>query len=217
MISYLGSDCLKIIRVYSEMLERQLFPIPRDCNAEKYSNSRQYNLAGKEHVNKDKALHFLIRQPSNSFSAQIIRYDKKFKQNEKTPEKISQDDIDKYKQLIYIASVEEIRKHDIIFCTCAISASGRIKEGANIAQVIVDECAMCIEPEVFVPLVSFKPQQIVLVGDHKQLRPIITYKKARNLGMDKSLFERWAELIHGKFLNKNLFVMLNEQYRMVKS
>ena len=215
MISYLGSDCLKIVRVYSEMTERQLFPIPRDCNSEKYSNNHQPNLAGRDHENKDKVLHFLIRQPSNPFSKKIKNYDDTFKLNAKTPEKVNQDDIDKYKQLIHDASVAEIRKHDIIFCTCAVSASGRIKEKANIAQVIVDECAMCIEPEVFIPLVTFKPQQIVLVGDHKQLRPIITYKKAQTLGMDKSLFERWAELIEDTFLSKNLFVMLDEQYRMV--
>ncbi len=81
-------------------------------------------------------------------------------------------------------------------------------------QVIVDECGMCMEPEVLIPLVSFRPRQVVLVGDHRQLRPIILCNKARRLGMERSLFERWAELAHCR-QNRQLFVMLNKQYRMV--
>jgi superfamily I DNA and/or RNA helicase len=83
-------------------------------------------------------------------------------------------------------------------------------------QVIVDECGMCMEPEVLIPLVSFKPQQVVLVGDHRQLRPIVLCSKARRLGMERSLFERWAMLVNNSNKhNQKLFVMLSIQYRMV--
>ncbi len=75
---------------------------------------------------------------------------------------------------------------------------------------------MCMEPEVLIPLVSFKPRQVVLVGDHRQLRPIILCSKARRLGMERSLFKRWADLAH-KQHNQQLFVMLDTQYRMVGS
>jgi len=48
--------------------------------------------------------------------------------------------------------------------------------------------------------------QVVLIGDHKQLRPIITNQVVKDLGMEKSLFERHSE--HA--------IMLDTQYRMVR-
>ncbi|KAJ8359241.1 hypothetical protein SKAU_G00157660 [Synaphobranchus kaupii] len=63
---------------------------------------------------------------------------------------------------------------------------------------------MATEPQALVPLVSYKPEKIVLLGDHKQLRPIVKNIQVRNLGMSKSLFERYM----GKA------VMLDTQYRM---
>ena len=65
---------------------------------------------------------------------------------------------------------------------------------------------MCMEPECLVPLVSFKSTgQVVLIGDHKQLQPIVVNNIAKNLGLEKSLFERY----------KDRALMLTEQYRMV--
>ena len=78
-------------------------------------------------------------------------------------------------------------------------------------QVIIDECAMCKEPECLIPIVALNPEQVVLIGDHKQLQPVILDKGARQCGLVRSLFERYAE----KRENNDLIVMLNEQYRMV--
>ncbi|KAK2141880.1 hypothetical protein LSH36_1027g01027 [Paralvinella palmiformis] len=55
-----------------------------------------------------------------------------------------------------------------------------------------------------VPIVSAKPEQVILIGDHKQLQPIITDDGARRLGLGVSLFERYATQAH----------MLVTQYRM---
>ena len=217
MIDYLGDKCPKILRIYSEMLERQIFPVPRDCNSEKHSSGRRYALYGKEE-HKKVALHHLIREKHNKFSSRIRNFDRLFANNTKTPENVEQEKIDEYKKLIIDASMDEIAKYDIILCTCSVSASNRIVRAANITQVIIDECAMCMEPEVLIPLVHFKPKQIVLVGDHRQLRPIVLCSKARRLGMERSLFERWAELIRQQYRDrqsKQLLVMLNKQYRMV--
>jgi len=73
-------------------------------------------------------------------------------------------------------------------------------------QVIIDECGMCKEAECLVPVVSCRPQQVVLIGDHQQLQPIILNKTAQNFGLDRSLFERYATSAH----------MLTMQYRMVR-
>ena len=115
--------------------------------------------------------------------------------------------INEYKKLIKAASVHELHKYDVILCTCATSASPRLTTGANISQIIIDEGGMCMEPECLIPLVSFKDaQQVVLIGDHKQLQPIVFNTVAKNLGLGKSLFERY----------KDRALMLDEQYRMVR-
>ena len=94
----------------------------------------------------------------------------------------------------------------IILCTCATAGSPKIAECSNsIRQCIVDECGMCMEPESLVPLTSSRARQVVLIGDHKQLQPIIQDQLAKTLGLNISMFER---------LSKQA-VMLELQYRMV--
>ena len=65
---------------------------------------------------------------------------------------------------------------------------------------------MCKEAECLVPIVSCRPVQVVLVGDHRQLRPVILDSTAQSFGLDQSLFERYASQAH----------MLTTQYRMVR-
>lgn len=74
-------------------------------------------------------------------------------------------------------------------------------------QIIVDECGMCTELESLVPIVAHRAQQVVLIGDHRQLRPIVIDDTARSLGLDRSMFERYSDKA----------VMLTTQYRMVSS
>lgn len=47
------------------------------------------------------------------------------------------------------------------------------KENLNIVQCIIDEAGMCFELDTLIPLVSQQPKQVVLIGDHKQLRYFI--------------------------------------------
>lgn len=75
----------------------------------------------------------------------------------------------------------------------------------NVKQCIVDECGMCMEPETLIPIVYSQASQVVLIGDHMQLQPIVQNTLARSLGLRTSMFERFAD---------NAF-MLKEQYRMV--
>ena len=94
----------------------------------------------------------------------------------------------------------------IVLCTCSAAGSQRIKEACNnVFQCIVDECGMCLEPETLIPIVSSKAKQVVLIGDHKQLQPIVKNRVARSLGLSTSMFERFSD--HA--------LLLEEQYRMV--
>ncbi|MED6272706.1 hypothetical protein CHARACLAT_033167 [Characodon lateralis] len=53
--------------------------------------------------------------------------------------------------------------------------------------------------------------QVVLIGDHKQLQPIVKNQTVKKLGMGRSLFERYYTMFH-----ENTAVMLDTQYRMHK-
>ena len=66
---------------------------------------------------------------------------------------------------------------------------------------------MCIEAETLCAMLASKPEQVVLIGDHKQLRPVIRCKEARELGLGISMFERFSDQAH----------MLKIQYRMVSN
>lgn len=77
MLDYLGDKCPKILRVYSEVLERQVFPIPQDLKSERRSNCSRYALYGRD-LRKDVALHHVIREPHRESSAKILYYDRLF-------------------------------------------------------------------------------------------------------------------------------------------
>ncbi|MEE6517733.1 hypothetical protein FKM82_028153, partial [Ascaphus truei] len=113
----------------------------------------------------------------------------------------------RYKQLLSKARGVELARHDIILCTC-ITASSRTLISLPVSQLVIDECGMCTEPETLVPLVSHKfVQTVVLLGDHRQLRPVVLHDLCRTLRMDQSLFERYQEEA----------LLLDTQYRMVRN
>ena len=127
----LAEKCPKIVRVFSEHIHHQEFPIPRD-----YASSRtntKYDGLTKAEMRKV-ALHHLIRDPVNQpdYAEQILALDEKFRQAlDKNVRHVSAEDIqDKeiaaYKRLIKEASISELKKYDVILCSCSVSASPRI-------------------------------------------------------------------------------------------
>lgn len=91
--------------------------------------------------------------------------------------------------------------------------------------MIIDEAGMCTEPETLVPLVpvdensaSAAIENVVLIGDHKQLRPILKDKIAAELGLERSMLERHWEYDPTKDnpMDRANHVMLKRQYRMVR-
>ncbi|XP_072028379.1 3'-5' exoribonuclease HELZ2-like [Amphiura filiformis] len=202
---YLKNFPISIVRAYGKEIEYREFPIP--------GLPRTGGKIGQKDVSMDPrhesiSLHHLIRMKTrtdglkpNSKAEAILEYDRRFRIRNYEPERR---EIRAYLKLIFAAEIEELEKYQVILTTCNASGSGRITEGTNIIQCIVDEAGMCNEPETLIPLVSTKPLQIVLIGDHKQLRPIIPEPTARLLGMEISLLQRYAK--HVK--------MLTIQYRM---
>ncbi|VDI71760.1 Hypothetical predicted protein, partial [Mytilus galloprovincialis] len=119
------------------------------------------------------------------------------------------DKIKQYTKLVQDATIEELKNYDVIFCTTAMATNLRLLKGmeGRIYQVIIDECGMCTEPECISTIIATKAKQVVLIGDHKQLRPVVICPQARQLGLQRSLFERYQS-------DKNV-VQLTVQYRMV--
>ncbi|KAM8947495.1 3'-5' exoribonuclease HELZ2 isoform 2-T2 [Pelodytes ibericus] len=187
---------LRPLRVYSEQMELSEFQYPGSS-----LRMSGYLREGKPHpALRSITLHHLIRQPTNSYHEQILAMDRRI-QNQ---EEIAQEELEGYKKTVNNARKEELAHHNIILCTC-VTASSKLLTELHVSQLVVDECAMCTEPEVLVPLVSHKHvESVVLLGDHRQLRPVILNDICRLLKMDCSLFERYQERA----------LMLDTQYRM---
>ncbi|XP_053571921.1 helicase with zinc finger domain 2 [Bombina bombina] len=189
---------LRPLRIYSEQMELSEFPYP--------GSSRRisgYLREGKPNSDlRPITLHHLIRAPSNPYHRKILEMDNRIRNNEE----LTLDEVLEYKKLIFDARAVELGRHDIILCTC-ITASNAALVRLHVSQLVIDECGMCTEPETLVPLTSHKQvKSVVLIGDHRQLRPVVLHEQCRILKMDRSLFERYQERA----------LMLNIQYRMAR-
>eukprot|EP00439_Symbiodinium_sp_Y106_P063619 s1035_g9.t2 len=81
----------------------------------------------------------------------------------------------------------------------------------EIPLLLVDEAAQCVEPGLFVPL-NWGSVAFALVGDEKQLPATILSKKASQLDLGVSIFERF---VRDEIVSLgNGFVQLDEQQRM---
>ncbi|KAJ5418850.1 uncharacterized protein N7487_002400 [Penicillium crustosum] len=118
---------------------------------------------------------------------------------------LSSQDEKRLKQLTRSAEREILTNADVICCTCVGAGDPRLSKG-KFRTVLIDESTQSAEPECMIPLV-LGCKQVVLVGDHQQLGPVIMNKKAAKAGLNQSLFERLVILGCSP-------IRLNVQYRM---
>ncbi|KAF8969557.1 ATP dependent helicase [Flammula alnicola] len=120
---------------------------------------------------------------------------------------LSSNDERKYKTLIRQCEKEILNAADVICCTCVGAGDPRLSK-LKFRTVLIDEATQAAEPgaECMIPLV-LGCKQVVLVGDHQQLGPVIMNKKAARAGLTQSLFERLVVL-------GNRPIRLQVQYRM---
>ncbi|XP_042574687.1 helicase with zinc finger domain 2-like isoform X2 [Cyprinus carpio] len=189
---------LKQLRVYSRQMEMQEYPYPGSNLQLSHKSLRQEK--SKPEL-RDITLHHRIRMSHNPHSQAITDFDKRIAHK---PHSLTDADIEEYKKLLNSARLYELESHDVILCTCTAAASPNLTKTLSARQILIDECAMATEPQTLVPLVSFKPEKVVLLGDHKQLRPIVKNEHVRRLGMTRSLFERYMDRA----------LLLDTQYRM---
>lgn len=98
-----------------------------------------------------------------------------------------------------------LSKCDVVCCTC-VGAGDRRLTYMKFRTVLIDESTQASEPELLIPIVK-GAKQVILVGDHQQLGPVILDKKAGDAGLKQSLFERLVVLGH-------VPIRLEVQYRM---
>ncbi|KAK3609928.1 hypothetical protein CHS0354_036697 [Potamilus streckersoni] len=206
MINRLEEHCPNIVRMYGRSIEAVEFPIPGKTFLSKRS-MRECKAA--EDI-ADISLHHLIRKTGKTYAEEITAYDRKFKQQGYIP---NYKEVQAYIHLLKLATVVELKRHDVILCTTAVASNAKLLEGTDIYQIIIDEAAMCPEPQCLVPIIATKAEQVVLIGDHKQLQPIIMCREAAELGLEKSMFERHA-LCQSRDRNNVQYTLLEIQYRM---
>ena len=198
---------LNIIRVFSKAIEN------KDYQGSNYHPGvfRKANTDGECDAEcAEYALHHIIRQ---RFPV-ILRKERMFKQLQ-SQGKIPSDDMRRdFKTLVYHAETTVLKGGvDIVLCTCNEASSHRIKNSLRPVYLIVDECAMSTEPESMVPIRL--ASNVVLIGDHNQLQPVIQNQEAKEMGLGISLFERYAGVLEKR--RRPPPHLLQEQYRMVSA
>lgn len=121
----LGQSSPKVVCVFSEDLIRQEFPVPLEPIASK----KQAPTADSHGSLQAISLHHIIRAPENESSQLITEYDMMFKMY---PDDIDQSHVQDYIAHVRSTEMAELKKADIIMCTCIVSRSIKQRLGSNI-------------------------------------------------------------------------------------
>ena len=192
----------KVLRIYSSAVETQDYPGPKLENHHSPTATKCQDWA------KPYALHHMIRDRN--------RTEPEFRELAKFEEKLQKIKIpgrrmcNEYWLAVKKAQQKLLKstKFDIIFCTCNEASGARVGRNVSLRQCIIDECGMAYEPETIVPIGLC--EHAVLIGDHKQLQPVINYRQAAENGLSTSLFQRYAQYFGAEYM-----FTLRTQYRMV--
>ncbi|KAJ2915118.1 hypothetical protein MD484_g5315, partial [Candolleomyces efflorescens] len=101
---------------------------------------------------------------------------------------------------------EVVEEADVICTTCITAATSSLNI-IDFPIVFLDEASMSTEPATLIPLMK-GCRHLALIGDHKQLPPVILSQEAKDIGLGVSLFERLTQEGHTPS------IMLDTQYRM---
>ncbi|CAL1401787.1 unnamed protein product [Linum trigynum] len=144
------------------------------------AKSREAVSSPVEHL----TLHYQVRHLDTSEKSELH----KLQQLKDEQGELSSSDEKKYKALKRATEREISQSADVICCTCVGAGDPRLAN-FRFRQVLIDESTQSTEPECLIPLV-LGAKQVILVGDHCQLGPVIMCKKAARAGLAQSLFER---------------------------
>ena len=119
-----SDNSVRLLRVYGEEIEHQQYPLPWVPKPPRRSK-QQYSVA-ELHSNarlSEIALHSRIRSNTNPHSVEIIGLDHKFRHS---PDAVTEDDIRQFLRAVTTAELYELRKADVILCTCSTAGAPRL-------------------------------------------------------------------------------------------
>jgi regulator of nonsense transcripts 1 len=161
------------------------------------AKSREGAASTVEHL----SLHHLVRYLDTPDKAELPKL---FQLKEEIGD-LTAADAKRFRYLRAQAEKEILQAADVICTTCVGAGDPRLAN-LRFRQLLIDESTQAMEAECFIPIV-LGVKQLVLVGDHCQLGPVVLCKKAAKAGLTQSLFERLVLLGHRPF-------RLQVQYRM---
>ena len=109
---------------------------------------------------------------------------------------LTSQDASRYRQLRTAAEKEILQAADVICCTCVGAGDPRLSN-FRFRQLLIDESTQAMEAECFIPIV-LGVKQLVLVGDHCQLGPVVMCKKVKDLYLSVHIFLFFFFFIHFK-------------------
>ncbi|CAG9529788.1 unnamed protein product [Cercopithifilaria johnstoni] len=98
-----------------------------------------------------------------------------------------------------------LKETPIVACTCLGVSTNLLFSYRRFSMTVVDEASLVLESTV-IPAIAAS-DSFVLVGDRRQLAPLICSKQSREEGMEKSLLERLT-------IHHSAIITLYSQYRM---
>jgi regulator of nonsense transcripts 1 len=164
------------------------------------AKSRESTLSSIEHL----TLHCMVKNLDTPDKVELRKYQKlKDELGD-----LNAADAKRYQILKRKAELEILKAADVI-CTTCVGAGDKRLANFRFRQLLIDEATQAMEAECLIPIVM-GVKQLVLVGDHCQLGPVVTCKKAGKAGLTQSLFERLV-LMRMKDTKP---IRLEMQYRM---
>lgn len=133
----------------------------------------------------------LHRQVRELKGAEFSTLQKLFLLKEETGELSTRDERN-FRRLKRLAEDKIVAAAQVVCCTCVAASDKRIRK-CRFMRVLIDEATQAIEPECILPVLK-GAKQLILVGDHCQLGPVIMCKEAAKAGLSQSLFERLVSL-----------------------
>ncbi|XP_016522614.1 helicase with zinc finger domain 2 isoform X2 [Poecilia formosa] len=145
-------NSLRILRVYGQQVENVEYPYP---NSDLQFSQRSLRQDKSNPELRSITLHHRIREPQNHFSEKIKQFDERIR----LKEVLTLEEVKEYRRILKEARTLELKRHDIILCTCTQSSTPILSSTVSARQILIDESAMATEPQTLIPLVCNNPEQ----------------------------------------------------------
>jgi regulator of nonsense transcripts 1 len=142
----------------------------------------------REHVNSSVehlALHYQVQRIAEKEKNGTLA---KLQRLKDSIGELSKDDERRYRKAMRKIENDIIQNADVV-CVTAVGAGDVRLASYRFRQVLFDESTQATEPETLIPIIM-GAKQVVMVGDHCQLGPVVTCRRAARAGLSQSLFER---------------------------